>query len=71
MEMEIQGYDLKGKDNYKYLGRDHISAASNASAVVVGTEWDEYANLDFSELRKIMNPDQACFFDLRSYLNVN
>ena len=43
---------------------------AGASAIVVGTEWDEYQTLDFEDIRKIMSPDTTFFFDLRSYLNV-
>ena len=70
MEMEFQGYFLRGRDNYQYFGSNHLKAAAGASAIVVGTEWDEYQTLDYEDIRKIMKPDQALFFDLRSYLNV-
>jgi len=61
---------VNDKPNLKFCGRDHVQAVTGASAIIVGTEWDEYANLDYAEVRKIMNPDMACLFDLRSYLNV-
>ena len=46
------------------------AATDGSSAIIVVTEWDEYACVDYSKIRKTMNSDRALFFDLRSYLNV-
>lgn len=39
------------------------------SAIVIGTEWDEYATANYRELRGLMNRDKALFYDLRSITN--
>lgn len=69
MEMEVQGFNIAEKTNYIFCGSDYTQATKNTSAIVIGTEWDEYQNCNYRQLRDMMNKDQAFFFDLRSYLD--
>ncbi len=46
MEMEFRGYAIR--PNLTFHGNDYISAATDSSAIVVSTEWDEYASMDYS-----------------------
>lgn len=70
MEMEMQGFNIVEKSNYTFCGSDYTKTVTNASAIVIGTEWDEYVNCNYRELRGIMNPEKALFFDLRSIIDV-
>lgn len=46
--MEIQGLDLTGQSNYLFCGSDMMRAATDSHAVIVSTEWEEYATCDYS-----------------------
>lgn len=71
MEMEMQGFNIVEKSNYTFCGSDYVKAVTNASAIVIGTEWDEYITCNYRELRGMMKQDAALFFDLRSIVDVD
>jgi len=64
--MEIQGFDIN--KNVEFVGKDHLRAAENASAIVVATEWTEFNEYDYAQVIKVMAQKPA-IFDLRCYLD--
>jgi hypothetical protein len=40
--MEMQGFNIVEKTNYEFCGSDYTKAVTGSSAIVIGTEWDEY-----------------------------
>lgn len=53
----ISAYDPKGMENAKELlnidmAKNYLEAAKGADAILILTEWDEFKNMDYSELAK-------------------
>eukprot|EP00347_Sterkiella_histriomuscorum_P009440 403341205 len=69
MEMEMQGYNIAEKTNYEFCGSDYQKAVEGTSAIVIGTEWDEYVTANYREFRGLMKQDKAVFYDLRSIVD--
>jgi len=58
---EVSAYDPAGMDNAKQLLDDGIiyasdmyEAAKNADAVIILTNWDEFAEMDFDRMKKLL-----------------
>lgn len=71
MEMEMQGFNIAERLNYEFCGSDYTKTITGTSAIVIGTEWDEYITANYRELRGMMNKDKAVFYDLRSIVDHN
>jgi UDP-glucose 6-dehydrogenase len=67
--MEMQGFNVTELTNYEYVGNDYNKAVTNSSAIVIGTDWDEYYSANYRELRSLMNKDRAILYDLRSNID--
>jgi len=56
----VSAYDPKAIENFKKLfpnityGRDKYEVLENANALLIVTEWDEFKNVDFEKMRKLM-----------------
>ncbi len=60
---EAESYYLKGNDNVAYVDSKY-EALSNADALILVTEWQEFRSPDFDEMKKLLkNP---IFFDGRN-----
>lgn len=72
---EVTVYDPKGMEKARELdiagqvkfAESALEAARGAEALIVATEWPEFANVDFVELRQIMHT--PLIFDGRNLLN--
>lgn len=65
----MQGFDLALHTNYEYCGNNLNKAVENSSALIIGTEWDEYLNANYRDIRSKMNKDRAILYDLRAILD--
>ncbi|MDR2104309.1 MAG: UDP-glucose/GDP-mannose dehydrogenase family protein [Deferribacteraceae bacterium] len=72
--ISLRVYDPKGMQNAEeqlkdqvYYAADPYDAAANADALVILTEWDEFAELDFNRIRDLMQ--SAKIVDFRNILN--
>ena len=70
---KIKAYDPAGMGQAKILLEDILwcssayDAMENADAVVIITEWNEFRQLDFKQMKKIMN--EPVLIDLRNIYN--
>ena len=71
---KVQVYDPEAMENGKKLYQNQVnfvadsySAAENADALILMTEWQSFRELDFSELKKIMK--KPLFLDMRNIYN--
>ena len=67
--MQMQGYDLALNTNYEYCGSDLHKAVENSSALIIGTEWDDYVHANYRDIRNRMNKNRAILYDLRAILD--
>ena len=71
----VQAYDPKGIGKVAELGlcegvilaKSALEAAENAEALILATEWKEFQNIDFVQVRKIMQ--MPIIFDGRNLFN--
>ena len=68
-ELEYQKKVLP-KGSVSFFGNDYMAAASQSSAIIICTEWDQFMQYDYKAIRKQMNSKKALLFDLRSYIDV-
>ena len=47
-----------------------MSAVQDANCIVIMTEWDEFINYDYKQIRDAMSANSVTLYDLRSYLNL-
>ena len=73
-EMEAQGCKLPERSESEngfsvdFCGSDYLKACADADCIVVATEWDQFKDYDYSQLRKVMGP-KATIYDFRCYLD--
>jgi UDP-glucose 6-dehydrogenase len=46
-----------------------IRSIKDSNCIVIATEWDEFKNYDYNEIRENMNSSWAFVYDLRSYID--
>ena len=72
-EVKIQAYDPQAMPKFKALfknihyAKNPYEALRNADGLVLLTEWEEFANLDFKRVKKLLR--QPFIFDGRNFFN--
>ena len=75
-DVEVIAYDPQGMKNAgKYFddallcANSALEAATGADALIIATEWPEFANLDYAKVKTLLN--EPNIIDLRNILNKN
>lgn len=68
--MEMQGFNVAERTNIHFCGNDYVKAVTNSSAIVICTEWDEYATCNYRHFKELMKQDENVHvFDFRSIID--
>ena len=73
--MQAQGFSITDQEQectnqIIFCGDDYLKACQGADSIVIMTEWDQFKEYDYKEIRANMNSQLASIYDLRSYLDL-